>query len=83
MDRGEDCFHPGQVGLNRLAQDESVRRLKENFRNQDVTTAMLVDPFDGGVGIGCGPGSGPPESMQRLRQRVGHTGPVINDQYFH
>lgn len=83
MDRCEDRFHPGQVGLNRLAQYESVRRLKENFRNQHVATAMLVDPLDGRVGIGRGPSPVPPESMQRLRQGVGHTGPVINDQYFH
>ena len=71
------------MGLNCLTQNKSVRRLKENFGDQDIASAMLVDPFDSIVGIRCGTGAGPSQCVQRLRQRVGLTGPVINDQYFH
>ena len=83
MDRGEDGLHLRKVGLNRFAQNKSVRRLKKNLGDQNIASGMLVDPFNSSVRIGRGPGPGPPERLQRLCQRVGHTGPVINHQYFH
>jgi len=83
MNRGENCFHSRQVRLDGFAKKQSVRRLQENFRDQHIASAVVIDPFDGGIRIDCEAGSGPPESLQRLRQHVGRTGPVIHDQYFH
>jgi hypothetical protein len=81
--RGENGFHLWQMRLNGIAESEPVGGLKENLRDENVASPMLVDPLHRIVGV-CGrPGPGPAKVAERLRQSGCHSGPAIHDQYFH
>jgi hypothetical protein len=83
VNRGENRFHLRQVRLDGFAESEPVRRLKKNFGDEDVASPVPVDPFDGIIRAGCGSGICPPKGLERTRQRVGHPGRTIYDEYFH
>ena len=53
MWRGEKRPHLGDVRLDGISQGESICRCKVNFADEQVASAVGVDPFDGLVG-GCG-----------------------------
>jgi hypothetical protein len=83
MSRRENGFYIRQMGLDRLAQRESIRGLGEDFRDQNVAPAVLVDPFDGIVGICGGSRQWPAEVAEFCREGFRRGSGAVNNQYFH
>ena len=53
MRRGEKRPHLRDVRLDGISQGESICRCKVNFADEQVASAVVIDPFDGLVGGSC------------------------------
>jgi len=69
--------------LDSFPESESVRRLQKNLCDKNVAASFSVDPLHRFVGVGRGTDPRPSEGLERLSQRLGHSGPTIHEQNFH
>ena len=79
----ENGAEAGEVGLDRVAKRESIGRGEVDLADQEVATAVGIDPFDGGVGGFGDAWLGPTEVGEDLRDRLGDGFFKKGDEDFH
>jgi hypothetical protein len=56
--RGEYHLQVGKIGEECIAEGKAIQRGEINFRDQQVASAIGVDPLDDGIRVRCHSGSG-------------------------
>jgi hypothetical protein len=81
--RGEKRPHLRDVRLDGISQGESICRCKVDFADEQVTGAVVIDPFDGLVGGSCCAWCWPTEFGDHLSELRELRGVVVSNENLH